>query len=208
MIARHNPRGDWMTSTITMLIETRFPDGKTRRRDIAIDFATARYEERFTANGHQVEVRLDESNCRLTVDGTRDVSPEVLAEIKYDCARARMFRDYHSYLWGLPMKLRDPGTIITPQVEQRTFEGRNAWVLHARYAEGVGSDRWEFYARPDDFEMIGYAFEKPDGKGEFIVLEGTLELADGTRIPKVRTWFLTRDRKLLGTDVLISAERR
>ncbi len=37
--------------------------------------------------------------------------------------RARMYRDYLSYLWGLPMKLRDPGTRVDPVTKRVTFEG-------------------------------------------------------------------------------------
>ena len=48
------------------------------------------------------------------------------ADAQNGCALAdpALYRDYTEYVYGMPMKLRDPGTIIDPEVTTVTFEGQ------------------------------------------------------------------------------------
>jgi len=56
-----------------------------------------------------------------------------------------MIRNYYSYLWGMPMKLRDPGTRLDPEIRETTFEGRPVRALKFTYGAEVGSDTLHFY---------------------------------------------------------------
>jgi len=114
-----------------------------------------------------------------------------------------MYRDYYSYLYGLPMKLRDPGTRISPKVEKRSFHGKEYWVLEVRYEPEVGQDLWYFYFNPDTYALEAYQFyhDKDKNDGEYILLEGEDRLG-GMRLPKIRTWYTNKEEKLLGTDTL------
>ena len=114
-----------------------------------------------------------------------------------------MYRNYYSYLYGLPMKLRDPGTHLDPKVEKKNFHGKDYWVLEVRYDPEVGEDLWYFYFNPDTYAMEAYQFYHDVAKndGEYILLEGEHRLG-GMRIPKIRTWYTNKEEKLLGTDTL------
>jgi hypothetical protein len=54
-------------------------------------------------------------------------------------------RNYYT-LYGLPMKLTDPETIIDPVVVKKEFMGKEYLVL--KYEEGIGKDSWYFYFDP------------------------------------------------------------
>jgi hypothetical protein len=101
------------------------------------------------------------------------------------------------------MKLRDPGTRLSPEVEKRTFHRKEYWVLEVRYDSEVGQDLWYFYFDPETFALQAYQFyhDKAENDGEYILLEG-LHRLDGMRLPKIRTWFTNKEGKLLGTDTL------
>ena len=105
------------------------------------------------------------------------------------------------------MKLKDPGTQLSPKVEEVVFKGNNYLKLKVTYDEAVGSDVWFFYFNPTTYAMEIYQFFKgdPDGAGkdtgEYILLseESTVH---GIKMPKVRAWYYNKDDKYLGTDTI------
>lgn len=113
-------------------------------------------------------------------------------------------KNYYTYLYGLPMKLKDPGTRINPEVKRKTFQGKAYWVMEVAYDESVGSDLWYFYFDLETYALRAYQFyhdiEKNDG--EYIVLSEE-EIIKGIKMPKNRAWFYNTDDKYLGTDVLL-----
>jgi hypothetical protein len=113
-------------------------------------------------------------------------------------------KNYYTYLYGLPMKLKDPGTLIDPKVERRSFKGKEYLVLKVKYEEGVGKDIWYFYFDPKSYALKVYQFYHDETKndGEYILLSG-IESAIGIKMPKTRAWYLNKDNKYLGTDVLV-----
>ena len=207
MIAHHDPNGDWMRSAYDFEVRGEYADGRTNLRRSRIDYRTGDYHGRNRSDGHEIDMRIEGDKCALRVNGRPDFSTELAKKLRVSCDRARLLRNYMSYLWGLPMKLKDPGTIIDPRVRRGTFEGRPALILTVRYAPEVGTDVWSFYADPKTYALIGYGFEKADGKGEYITLNGTYRLASGARVPASRSWYMTKDRRYLGKDVLVSARR-
>jgi hypothetical protein len=118
-----------------------------------------------------------------------------------------MYKNYYTYLYGLPMKLKDPGTQISEKIERKYFKGKQYLVLKATYDEAIGSDVWFFYFNPETYAMEVYQFFKGDplGKGkdtgEFILLTETVTIND-IKIPKNRAWYYNKDDSYLGTDVL------
>ena len=206
-IAHHDPSGDWMKSTFDFEVRGEYADGRTNLRKVRINYATGRYHGRHRSNGHEIEMVVEGDRCTLRVDGRTDIPSKLAQKLRISCERAKMFRNYMSYLWGLPMKLNDPGTLIERQVRSDAFDGKPVLVLTVRYKPAVGTDTWSFYIDPKTYAMVGYAFEKADGKGEYITLSGRRLLSNGARIPATRSWYVTQDRRFLGRDVLVSAQR-
>ena len=117
-----------------------------------------------------------------------------------------MYRNYTSYLWGLPMKLRDPGTRLDSRVRRTTFQDEDVLALTIRYEPDVGTDTWVFYASPKNYRLLGYSLEKADGFAEYVVLEGNYQLENGARIPQIQSWYRTESDEFLGRARLVSAE--
>ena len=112
-------------------------------------------------------------------------------------------RDSYTYLYGLPMKLKDPGTILYPVVKRKKFKEKEYLVLKVTYEESVGKDIWYFYFNPLTYAMEVYQFFKDESKndGEYIILEDIVEVS-GIKMPKIRSWFFNKDDKYLGKDIL------
>jgi len=204
-IALHDPEGAWSTGAYRMAFEESRPDGSTRETTIVIDNARGWFEFESARDGRSLRGELGPDECLWRLDGSSDVSDEERQQFGLTCDRLERWRNYYVYLWGMPMKLHDPGTRIDPQVKEADFEGRSAWEVRVTYEEAVGSDIWYFYFDPADRALIGYRFyhDEAANDGEYIVLEGLREGA-GLRLPQSRAWYTHQEGKHLGTDTVVA----
>ncbi len=202
-IAYHDPGGQWPSFRHTLVIDQSRPDGSVRTANIHMDVRRGgyRYEED-TADGPLVK-GTDGGDCFATVGGEAPTAEQVEA-LRLDCPGIGRMRDYYLYLWGLPMKLRDPGTNIDPAIGDGEFDGLAARVAKVTYDPEVGSDIWYFYFDPDTYRMMGYRFHHDEsaGDGEYILLSGERQVLD-MKIPVQRRWFMNADDRYLGTDILV-----
>ena len=195
----HDPNGEWDTFKGTLFVEMTTPDRSARMTEIYIDLPGSFFQAVAKQDDIKTTYTVKNGNCAVNTEPPQEKNP--------DCERAVMYRNYYTYLYGLPMKLKDPGTIIDPKVEMVTFKGKEYLRLKASYTEEVGSDVWFFYFDPQTYALQVYQFYKgdPNGKGketgEYILLEGE-SLIGGMRIPKDREWFYNKDDKFLGKDAL------
>jgi hypothetical protein len=207
-IARHDPNGEWAASAYRMVIRETRPDGRSSDTTILVDNRAGLFRTTSMRDGDMVVGSIDSNGCTFLVNGTPDFPDEVRELHRLTCDRLERIRNYYTYLWGLPMKLRDPGTALGDSVVGKEFEGKTALELRVTYAEGVGSDVWYFYFDPASHDLIGYRFyhDEAAGDGEYITLDGIVEGA-GLRLPKTRSWHTHKENEHLGTDTLVSIER-
>lgn len=136
------------------------------------------------------------------VNGSEDFSEEVKKKYQINDQRLIMLRDYYQYLWLLPVKLLDEGTILSDDVKEKDFFGKDALEIKVTYEPTVGNDIWYFYFHPKTYALIGYRFyhDESANDGEYIILEG--EVQEGNlRLPKERKWYMHKDDKYLGADI-------
>ncbi len=205
-LAYHDPQGNFMQQRMQLTLQTGYADGRTRVRTSRVDFATTEYSDWLEVDGARVAQMVNQGECQFQING-HSATDEEKEEHNLTCDRAKTTRDYVSYLWGLPMKLQDPGTIVDPVVKHAQFEGHDVLDLRVTYDPEVGTDIWHFYLDPNTYAMRGYAFYKDaaEAHGEIIVLND--EIAVGrARVPKERSWYEMPGRKFLGTDTLLEAK--
>ncbi len=206
-ISRHDPDGTWESGGYRLVVRGTRPDGTSSDVTISIDNRAGTFQVASFREGTLVAGSLGPDQCEWTVNGTTHFSDETRERLRLTCERLERMRNYYTYLWGLPMKLRDPGTRLGDTVAAKDFEGRPALELRVTYDEEIGSDVWYVYFDPDSHEMIGYRFyhDEAANDGEYITLEGVEEGA-GLRLPKTRTWYTHQENKYLATDSLMSIE--
>ena len=202
-IEYHDPEGKWGQYKGSFTVELTTPGQDPRISEIQMDQPQSAFQLKMTQGETTKTYGMNKDQCQLTFNGNADFPEEVADEHRLTCERAQMYRDYYSYLYGLPMKLRDPGTQLSPEVQKRSFKGKEYLVLKVTYDVEVGKDTWYFYFNPNTYAMEVYQFfhDEAANDGEYILLEGIFEL-DGMRLPKTRTWYTNKEEKLLGTDTL------
>jgi hypothetical protein len=206
-ITFHDPQGLWQDGVFRLELEETRPEGPSRETTLLIDNAAGRFEITTQRDGAQIDGVLTSDGCQLRLDGSEQFGDEEREKYRLTCEHLEWLRNYYAYLWGLPMKLRDQGTNLDPEILDTTYRGETVQALRVTYDPEVGSDVWYFYLDPETHALIGYRFfhDETAGDGEYIILEGRIE-AKGLRLPRSRAWYTNAEDRYLGTDTLLSLE--
>ena len=205
-IGHHDPLHVMLESTLQFAVQESRVDGTSRTSAVLIDFPRYRLELRRTMeSGARIELTAAGDRVEASLNGSRHFSEADAARYRITPDRIRWWRDIYLYLYGLPMKLEDPGVRLAPVVERVRFAGKDVYALRVTYDPTVGSEIWYFYFDPDDYSLEGYRFHYDEAKndGEYVVLEGEVE-SGGVRLPKRRRWYLNRDGSYYGADTIKS----
>ncbi|HAF77645.1 MAG TPA: hypothetical protein DCG42_10020 [Maribacter sp.] len=205
-IAYHDPENNWSSFKGKMLIEMENPKSSLRSTVIEMKLPNNYFKSTVKKDNYTIESELDNGECTLKLNGSTSIFPKIKDSLNISCDRAKMMKNYYTYLYGLPMKLKDPGTIIDNNVVKKTFKGKEYLVLKATYEKEVGNDTWYFYFDPKTYAMEVYQFFHDESKndGEYILLSEMITV-NGIKIPKVRAWYYNKGDVYLATDNLRKA---
>ena len=206
-IEYHDPNGNWETFSGTFNITMKTPTKSDRHSMIRVDLPNEYFNLFATQDKTSYGYILDKEKCQIYYNSNIATEEEKTAN-KLSCERAKMYQNYYTYLYGLPMKLKDAGTIIHEKVALKKFKEKNYLVLKVSYEKEVGEDTWYFYFDPSTYAMEVYQFyhEEEKNDGEFILLSG-IEIVNGIKMPKKRAWYYNKGEKYLGTDFLSIGQR-
>jgi hypothetical protein len=198
----HDPNNNWETFHGEFLVAMETPKGTLRKSNIKINLRKQYFSVAASRDSVVTKQVVSKDACRFAINGNTKPSKALKEKYTLNCERAKMFKNYYTYLYGLPMKLKDAGTIINQKVTTKTFKGKEYLVLKVTYSKEVGKDTWYFYFDPKTYAMEVYQFFKEaKNSGEYILLSG-LETINGIKMPKNRAWYYNKDAGYLGTDVL------
>lgn len=205
-IAYHDPNDQWEMFNAQMQIEMETPKNSLRRTEVSINLPADYFKTIVIKDNDTIISELDKGKCSLALNGSTTIDQNMMDSLGISCDRTNMMKNYYTFLYGLPMKLKDPGTIVAEKVTRKTFKGKEYLVLKAEYDKDVGNDTWYFYFDPETFAMEVYQFFHDETKndGEYILLSELVEVS-GIKIPKVRAWYYNKDDRYLGTDTLQEA---
>jgi len=203
----HDPNSNWQSFNKTFTVVMTTPTAPIRTSVITINLPSEYFSVKATKDTITTSYTLDKGKCKMSYN-EKALDSAKAKEKNMSCDRATLYKNYYTYLYGLPLKLKDPGTNLYKKVERKAFKGKDYLVLKVTYDEAVGSDVWYFYFNPKTYAMEIYQFFKTDdnGKeklntGEYVLLSKEA-LVNGIKMPKVRAWYYNKDDQYLGTDTL------
>ena len=207
-IAFHDPEGKWENFKGEFTVKMRTPKNPDRTSVIQLDFPKQLFSLAVNRSGVNYSYSLDKEQCTILFDGKAEFSEEDKKKYRLNCERGTMMKNYYTYLYGLPMKLKDPGTKLHPKVLQKSFKGKDYLVLKVDYEQEVGDDTWYFYFDPKTYAMEVYQFyhDESNNDGEYILLSG-METINGIHMPKKRDWYYNKDEAFLGSDLLLPPKK-
>tara|TARA_B110000261_G_scaffold161234_1_gene202306 strand:- start:701 stop:1420 length:720 start_codon:yes stop_codon:yes gene_type:complete len=206
-IEYHDPNNNWTKFSGALNITMETPTRAPRVSSILIDLQKEYFKNEYGSDSNSITQEIQNGTCTLLLNGSSNFTKEQEKKYRLSCDQVKRTRDYYTYLYGLPMKLKDPGTIIETKTEKRTFKGNEYWVVKVNYEKGVGKDTWYFYFNPKSFALEVYQFFHDESKndGEYILLTEE-QVVDGIIMPKNRAWYYNEKDKYLGTDFLFKNE--
>ena len=202
----HDPDGKWATAHLILdLSETR-PNEPDRNTLVEIDNNRGYFNLIRSLNGNSLRYQIQDGICQTFLNDNPELTNEQIESFNLTCERAEMLRNYYTYLWGMPMKLNDPGTNISKDVVELKFNEKDSYRVKVTYNEDVGSDTWYFYFNKHDFSLHAYQFyhDESVNDGEYIMLND-LKKVGRFYLPESRAWYVNKDGKHLGTDNLQNA---
>lgn len=207
-ITYHDPGNAWKSFRGTLSITMETPNNSDRNSEVTLDLPANYFKLSVKKDDVVYEQLLDKGDCQLWLNGSENITEEDTKKYRLSCDRAITMRNYYTYLYGLPMKLKDPGTILSPEVATKTFKGKQYLVLKVTYDASVGKDIWYFYFDPKTYAMEVYQFfhNEAENDGEYILLDGLMEIHK-MKIPQKRAWYTNKDNRLLGTDLLTALKK-
>ncbi len=212
-ISHHDPEGAWASRPIEIASEVRYGERIAASRGfeghtetVRVDNAAARFAYRATKGGARIEIDGNGDRFVARLNGSSEIGADDVDRYRLGAERLPFWRDYFTYLYGLPMKLRDPGTRLDPEVKPAVFEGREVFAVRVTYTPEVGKDVWYFYFDRTTSALAGCRFhhDESENDGEYLVFEDEIAGPHGLRLPRVRHWHVNRDAEYLATDEIVS----
>jgi hypothetical protein len=202
-ITYHDPNNQWSQFKGQLAVEMVTPDGNQRLSDVTINLPEQYFKLTSVRNNIAITHIVDKDDSSFGLNEKTTFTEEEIKKYNLTETRANFMKNYYTYLYGLPMKLSDAGTIVNPVVTRKEFMGKEYFVLQVKYEEGIGKDVWYFYFDPKTYAMEIYQFYHDEAKndGEYILLTEE-ETFSGIKFPKNRAWYQNTDKKFLATDKL------
>ncbi len=197
----HDPTNTWSKFNGKLKVTMSTPKGTPRVSDININLQQEYFSVTAVRDTISKTYTLDKGVC------TTSIKEKTKAGKSTPCETAEFYKNYYTYLYGLPMKLKDEGTNISEKVKRSTLNNKEYLVLEAKYDQAVGSDVWYFYFDPTTYAMEAYQFYKSDNgtikkdSGEYILLS-EITTINNIKFPKERAWYYNSGGQYLGTDIL------
>lgn len=204
-IRYHDPEGNWPSSSLRLMIAESRPGGSIRHSRLTLYPTSNDFDLQQTRGKDRIQIRYLNGTYSFGHQGRTEIDKRDAERLNLTPERTNFMRDYYTYLYGLPMKLRDPGTLVDPIVHKVWFQDQEVLELKVRYAPEAGKDIWSFYMDPETYALKGYSFyHKKDGpgQGEYIILKEEA-LVDKMRLPAERHWYYTHNNLYLGTDEIL-----
>lgn len=204
-IQYHDPNNTWATARHQFNLYEGRADRGYRITDIVYDEMNAYYSIHQRRDRNLITQTIDKDSFSFEVNGKTNLSEEVLKEYRLNTERSQRIKNYYTYLWGLPMKLKDNGTILGDVVREVDFFGERLIEIRVTYMQEVGHDIWYFYFDPGTYAMSGYRFyhDEKANDGEYILLEGEAKVG-AMRLPAKRAWYTHKNSRFLGRDEILN----
>jgi len=206
----HDPNSNWKTFKDTLIVKMTTPKQTPRVSKVFINHLKNNFYLEVEKDGNVSSYSIAGNKCDLKLNGKSNFNESEAQKFNLNCNRGSMLKNYYTYLYGMPMKILDPGAIITNKVERKSFHGKDYLVIKVSYSPAVGSDTWFFYFNPNTYALEAYQFFRNDNNGnlindtgEYILFEGETNI-NHIKVPKIRKWYDNKNNTFLGEDSLLN----
>lgn len=103
----HDPNGNWNTFKGDFFVTMETPNNGVRKSKITIDLPNQYFSVHAKKDTISTAFIVDKEICSFSLNGKQNLSAEKKKKYSLNCERANLYKNYYTYLYGLPMKLKD-----------------------------------------------------------------------------------------------------
>ncbi len=175
-IAYHDPGGNWTKFKSGIEIKTDLwkKEGGIEKstRTLFFDRSQNIFKMRSTRNGISMSGEISRDTCYN--EPLSEIPAEQIEKFKsvLGCQGIGFYKDYFTYLIGLPMNLSDTTAIIDNTILERTYNGVQYDVVKVNYKPLDKKRPWYFYFNKKNhaFELCKFTSREDENKGgEYII---------------------------------------
>ncbi len=184
-IAYHDQKGNWKNFEATIIANTTFqePKRKGQERTTELYFNNKNGEFKIYSKSPTIEYRGEIGKDTCYNSALNELSEEVASKYKsvLSCDGISFYKNYYSYLIGMPMKLEDNQAIINDTLFERTYNNVAYDVVKVNYEPLDKSPVWYFYFDKNThaFELSKFTSREDENKGgEYIIYNNEEKVND------------------------------
>jgi hypothetical protein len=206
-IEAHDPNNYWQQLNNRFYMSIKRDGQADRYFSILINNTEDEFEYALQKGDSIISQRIKKGQSYYAINGDANMSEEIKEKYQLNNERTLYMKEVYEYLYGVPMKLKDPGTIVGPVLNEETFNGKECWLVKVTYDPSTEGETWYFYIDKETFLLAGYRFyfDESKGDGEFIYIEG-YESLNGLKLPRLKKWHWNKDSVYFRTDELLKIE--
>lgn len=190
-VSFHDPNNQWPYLRADFVFESSFSFNDSIPESLKVHIDVPDNNFRYQNFDRNVDISYPKDSCIINSGET-------------SCEAYTWTKNFYTYIWGLPMKLKDPGEYLQDSVKLDTIQNFPLHVITAIYEK----ETFQFYFHQQTGELKCFEFVKNDGSnhGEFVYLKGIKEHY-GIKFPQHRTWTTLKNGSLIGTNEVLSIQK-
>ncbi|MDN5201018.1 DUF6503 family protein [Fulvivirgaceae bacterium BMA10] len=191
-IAYHDPENHWSSYEVKVNNHIEMADTTLPRveRSIFLNNAKGIFSVNATIDGHDFNATVKPDTSYVTW-GKPDPTKQDSLRYGLDGSGAQRMYNYHRYLQGIPMVLKDEGTIVSDSIYTDYIEGKAHKVITVNYLPEGQHPTWQFYINEEDYAVTWAKFfrltQQGDSTGEYIKFKSPI-VVNGIKRYRTFVW--------------------
>ncbi len=193
-IAYHDPSGNWNNFKSNIEIKTDLwkKEGEIQKSTRALFFDRSQriFKMQSTRDGIELKGAITKDTCYN--QPLSEIPAEKVEKFKsiLGCQGITFYKDYFTYLIGLPINLLDTEAIIDQTILERTYQGVKYDVVKVTYKPVDKKRPWYFYfnKKTHAFELCKFTSREDEAKGGEYIIYNHKKNVQGTKLSGQMVW--------------------
>ncbi|MCE7990726.1 MAG: hypothetical protein HEP71_02050 [Roseivirga sp.] len=200
----HDPKGNWQTASLDMVIREPRLTVPDRFSNVRLDVPSRTFSLERNRGDHVSTHLVDENGqAKTLLDGKPETDPELIEKYRLQPERNTNYRGYYEFMYGLPMVLQGDNYQMK-EVREVTFNKQKAISIDFELGVPMIASSWRIFFSPEDYSVLGLETlgEKPE-EGEYLIFNGSADMKE-MNLARFRHWYDKTNDEYRGSDILVS----
>ncbi len=144
VIAYHDPKGIWLKLKARLYLNSTNSEGKSTNFELELDNKTGYFCHISHKDGKIIVKGFLNGKEFFLVDNKKHFTEDDIKRYKLNSESVKGLRNFYGYLYGLPMKLTDPGVNVDETVNNEEVNGKTYPTIRVSYDPEIRKIKFRF----------------------------------------------------------------